>query len=207
MHEKVLPKGSRELLESLGAIGDPGLRGWTLAGGTGLALTLGHRVSEDFDFFRCDEMDADRLADILARLKPYETLQQAEHTLTVLVQGVKLSFFRARDPFLFDAAVYRFFDVADRRDIAIMKLVAIGNRGARKDFVDLYMILRSGVSLRDCLEWLPRKYGASRVNAYHILRSLTWFEDAEQEPMPRMLVPLDWGACKGFLQRQAAAVL
>jgi hypothetical protein len=52
MHDKVLPGRSRTLLARLEALNSPQLEGWTLAGGTGLALLLGHRVSDDFDFFR-----------------------------------------------------------------------------------------------------------------------------------------------------------
>jgi len=63
MHEKVLPRGSRELLAKLESLSLPELQGWTLAGGTGLALQMGHRISEDFDFFRTDGFSADRLHD------------------------------------------------------------------------------------------------------------------------------------------------
>jgi hypothetical protein len=72
--------------------------------------------------------------------------------------------------------------VADVRDIALMKLAAISGRGSRKDFIDLHTILRDGPTLRDHFALLPRKYGASRINAYRSLKSLTHFDDAEAEP-------------------------
>jgi hypothetical protein len=206
MHEKALPKGSRKLLSRLERSRSPALKGWTLAGGTGLALRLGHRVSEDFDFFRNSNFDPHGLHALLKAVGSYETLQEAGHTLTVLVAKVKLSFFQVADPFLFKAAPCRFFDLADLRDIALMKLLAISSRGSRKDFVDLHTILRSGPALQDYFKLLPRKYGAGRVNAYHILRSLTYFEDAEREPLPRMLEPFNWKECKDFFVREARAV-
>ena len=61
----------------------------------------------------------------LSRHGPYETLQEADHTLTVLIQDTKLSFFRIHDPFLFDALPHRFFSLAAVGDIALMKLIAI----------------------------------------------------------------------------------
>lgn len=207
MHEKVLPQHSLELLSTLAADTSKPLTGWTLAGGTGLAFRLGHRISDDLDFFRTDDMDVRILHDVLARCGPYETLQEADHTLTVLLQRTKLSFFRVRESFLYESTPFRFFGIADVRDIALMKLAAISGRGSRKDFVDLYMILQDNPSLEDYFELLPRKYDPSRLNTYHILKSLTYFEDAETEPMPKMLQPFDWEECKAFFVREAHAIV
>ncbi|MFW5914937.1 MAG: nucleotidyl transferase AbiEii/AbiGii toxin family protein [Planctomycetota bacterium] len=207
MHEKVLPEHSDRLLEALDALGSPLLDGWTLAGGTGLALQLGHRVSEDFDFFRTDHMDVRQLHEVVSSLGEYETLQEAEHTLTIITYQTKLSFFRIPDPFLFDRKDYRFFQVASVDDIALMKLVAIAGRGSRKDFIDLYRILRTGENLQEYFDLLPEKYSNQRLNTYHILKSLTFFEDAEQEPMPEMLQPFDWEECKKFFVREAHALV
>jgi len=207
MHEKVLPQHSLELLRLLEENRSPLLSGWTLAGGTGLAFRLGHRVSEDLDFFRTDDLDVRSLHDLLGRYGSYETLQEAEHTLTVLLHDTKLSFFRVIDPFLFESTPCRFFSVADERDMALMKLAAISGRGSRKDFVDLYMILQDEPSLEAYFGLLPRKYEASRLNTYHILRSLTYFDDAEKEPMPRMLTPFNWNECKAFFVREARAIV
>jgi hypothetical protein len=178
-----------------------------LAGGTGLALQLGHRVSEDFDLFRTTPFSADRLARGLGEIGDLEVLQDEEHTLTVILSGVKISFFSAPESFLFPTAPYSFFEIADPRDIALMKLAAVSGRGSRKDFVDLYTILRGGLSLEQCLDWLPKRYGEGRVNAYHVLKSLTYFEDAEREPMPRMLEPFDWSECTRFFVREAHAIV
>lgn len=207
MHAKVLPAGSREILAKLNKSKAPVLQKWILAGGTGLALHIGHRISEDFDFFRSSNMDIHALRDVLAGIGSYETLQEAEHTLTILLSGVKISFFSVSDPFLYSAKPYSFFSVADVRDIALMKLIAVSNRGSRKDFIDLYTILRSGSKLSEYFDLLPRKYGRSRVNEYHILKSLTYFDDAENEPMPVMLEPFNWKECKAFFVREAHAIV
>ena len=203
MHEEALPDASNDLLAALTADGGDELSGWVLAGGTGLALQLGHRISEDFDFFRTSGMDTAALFERLSDTGRCEALQYGERTLSVLLKGVQMSFFQIDFPFLFETAPYRFFGVADRRDIALMKLLALNNRGSRKDFVDLYEILHAGEVLKDYLEMLPRKYGAGRLNPNQVIMSLTYFDDAEAEPMPRMLVPFDWERCKEFFVREA----
>jgi hypothetical protein len=207
MHERVLPPGSRSLLSTLKKIAHPALAGWTLAGGTGLALRVGHRRSDDFEFFRKGSMDPSALLEAVASAAETEVLQQEERTLTILARGVKISFFGVREPFLYPPESYSFFTVADARDIALMKMVAIMNRGSRKDFVDLYTILRDGPTLREYLDLLPRRYGAGLVNAYQALMSLTFFEDAEQEPMPAMLEPFDWEECRSFFVREAGSIV
>lgn len=207
MHEKVLPGHSLDLLNELQDEKASELSGWTLAGGTGLGFLLGHRVSEDLDFFRTDDFDVRSLHEVLVRHGSYETLQEEDHTLTVLIQHTKLSFFRVKDPFLYKPTSCRFFSVADMRDIALMKLAAISGRGSRKDFADLYVILRQPPDLQAYFDMLGRKYDPARLNSYHILKSLTWFNDAESEPMPRMLVPFDWKECKAFFVRQARSIV
>jgi len=207
MHEKVLPRGSRDLLAKLESLNRPELEGWTLAGGTGLGLQIGHRVSEDFDFFRTDAFVGDGLHEALRTVGTVETLQEDDRTLTVIVSQTKVSFFSVPDPFLFPGQHYLFFELADIRDIALMKLAAISGRGSRRDFIDLFTILRGGMSLEQCFQRLPEKYGEGRVNTYHVLKSLTYFEDAEREPMPRMLEPFNWAECKSFFVREAHAIV
>jgi predicted nucleotidyltransferase component of viral defense system len=207
MHEKVLPKGSKELLNKIEALNSPHFKSWTLAGGTALALQLGHRLSEDLDLFRNDPFDLNGIHGGLKKIGVYETLQEDARTLTVIVSGVKLSFFQIDDPFVFKSTPFRFFSVADIQDIALMKLIAISGRGSRKDFIDLYLILRRGIPLQELFDLLPKKYEKGRVNSYHILKSLCYFDDAEQEPMPRMLVPFDWKECKNFFIRQGHAMV
>ena len=207
MHEKVLPRGSRDLLTKLRSLNHPELEGWMLAGDTGLALRMGHRISEDFDFYRRNDFSADRLHQILRQIETVGILQEDERTLSVIVSATKVSFSSVPDEFLFPGTPNLFFQIADARDIALMKLAAISDRGGRKDFVDLYTILRGGLSLERCFQWLPLKFGEERVNTYHVLKSLTYFEDAEREPLPRMLEPFDWAECKAFFVREAHSIV
>ena len=81
-----------------------------------------------------------------------------------------------------------------------MKLIAIGQRGSKRDFVDLACFLRKfpNVSLGELLELLERKFGS--MNRARLLRALTYFADAESDPMPRMRWSLKWDEIKRQLE-------
>jgi hypothetical protein len=180
-----------------------------LAGGTALALRHGHRRSVDFDFFRQESFDTEALAVSLhGAFGDMQRLPTGEQTLYVRVRGVTTSFFRypyrMLDPT--EPTVWG-FGLASDADIGAMKVEAVAGRGSRKDFVDLRLLCRSGVSLERLFEFFDAKYGTARTERYHRLRALTYFEDAEQEPMPDMLVPFDWDEAKRFFTAEATRLL
>lgn len=194
MHPKVLSAEAWKLVRRMAASGL--LEGWTLCGGTGLALQLGHRYSEDLDFFRESRIDLEQLLANLSELGSVTIHSRASDTLHASFEGLRLSFLRAEAPLLFPGALYRGLAVADRRDIAVMKVVAIGGRGSRKDFVDLFVYLRTGESLEGVFTLLRRRYTRIDYNEYHLLKSLVFFQDAETEPMPRLIRRLTWSEIK-----------
>lgn len=79
-----------------------------------------------------------------------------------------------------------------------MKLSAVAQRGARKDFLDVYAIGRHGLRLRQMIGLYQEKYGIRDVG--HVLAGLSYTDDAEREPMPVMLVPVDWNEVKTMLR-------
>ncbi|MEK7161153.1 MAG: nucleotidyl transferase AbiEii/AbiGii toxin family protein, partial [Patescibacteria group bacterium] len=85
--------------------------------------------------------------------------------------------------------------LADERDIAAMKIDAVSSRGSKKDFVDLYFLLEK-YSLPELIDFFEKKYSNIKFNKLHILKSLTYFEDAEKEPMPEMLKQANWDSIK-----------
>lgn len=87
-------------------------------------------------------------------------------------------------------------------DIAVMKVVAIGGRGSRKDFVDLYFYLRSGATLDGVFTLLERRFAGLDYNEYHLLKSLAYFEDAESEPMPNMIRDVEWAEIRDTLESE-----
>ena len=194
MHPKVLGPDAWSLVRRL--VSEGVTTGWTLAGGTGLALQIGHRFSDDLDFFRFEAFAVPDLIRNLSHIGRISVQSRAEDTLHVVVEEIRLSFLRAEAPLLFDGAPYRGMKIADPQDIVVMKIVAIGGRGSRKDFVDLYFYLRGGGSLETAFELLRRRFTHVDYNEYHLMKSLVFFADAEAEPMPRMLREVAWDEVK-----------
>jgi hypothetical protein len=127
---------------------------------------------------------------------------QAPDTLHVTVQTIKVSFLAYPYPVLFPFATFLGVNAADPRDIACMKLSAVASRGTKRDFVDLYVTSKQ-YGLAQLLELFKQKYADVNHSLTHVLKSLTWFEDAEKEPMPDMLAPLAWEDVKRFFRSQA----
>lgn len=194
MHPKVLSADAWALVRRL--VAAELTAGWVLAGGTGLALQFGHRVSDDLDFFREAPFESEALSLALARVGPVAVQGRSAGTLHAVMERTRVSFLAAQAPLLFPGAAYRGLAIADPRDIAVMKVVAIGGRGSRKDFVDLFFYLRGGGSLEAVFEMIRRRFVGIDFNDYHLLRSLTFFDDAETEPMPRMVRRADWSEIK-----------
>ena len=198
MHPSVLSDKAWEVVRRLESAGL--LRDWTLAGGTGLALQFGHRYSEDIDLFRPGSFAPSRLASALAAIGEVSVQSRTEDTLHAVLDGLRVSFLIAHPPLLFPGTEYRGLAVADPRDIAVMKVVAIGGRGSRKDFVDLYFYLKSGATLSGILTLLERRFKGLDYNEYHLLKSLAYFDDAESEPMPRMIRDVEWSEVRSTLE-------
>ena len=178
---------------------------WTLAGGTGLALQLGHRVSVDFDWFCISEAFPAGMAARLASLGlPITMVQDRMDTVECVLAQVRCSFFAFRPVFGPSADQFHGLPVAPIEDIGAMKLVAASQRGARKDFYDLYAILRR-IEMRRIAARLREMYTDPRPNPVHIAKSLVYFEDAEKEPDPRLLTPVNWPTVTEFFAERVTA--
>ena len=204
MHPRVLSKAGWSTVGKLVAAGITD--GWTLAGGTALALQIGHRFSEDLDFFQAGSFDVESLLARTARLGDVRVLSRTGDTLHVLLTGLRISFLQAEAPMLFPPVEYRGLGLADPRDIAVMKVIAVGGRGSRKDFIDLYCLLKGGMNLPEMLSLVERRFANIDHNAYHLQKSLVWFEDAEAEPMPRMIRDVEWQSVRREIEGAVKAM-
>jgi len=199
----ILTDPQQTVLELLSQIGEA--RTFYLAGGTALALFLGHRRSNDFDFFRAKEFVPQDLLSVLRETGEIEVLQETSGTLTVRLRGVPVSFFRYDYPLLRPLHESPWgIPLADPEDIAAMKLAALSGRGSRKDFIDLYFYAQECAPLRQVLDRFREKYRGISVDPYHLLRSLTFFDDAEAEAMPELLRGGTWDQIKSFFRAEAA---
>jgi hypothetical protein len=177
-----------------------------LAGGTGLAVHLGHRLSQDLDFFAADLFDEETLLQRVQAVAGISLVARAPHSLHTTIQETKVSFLGYDYPLLFTSTRFLDVAVADPRDIACMKVSAIASRGTKRDFLDLYVCARR-FGLVDLLKLFDRKYSQTQYNRLHILKSLTFFEDTEKDPMPHMLVSLEWDEVKRFFVREVPHLL
>lgn len=169
-----------------------------LAGGSALALQYGHRRSEDLDFFSQKSFDPRMMSTALSKLGQFIATFAEGISLIGEFQRVKYSYFQYTYPLLYPTITFLGVSLADPRDIAAMKIAAVMDRGTKRDFVDLYMLYRNGISFREMFALYDKKYGALDNNIYSILRSLEYFDDAEKGNMPEMLIPLSWDEVKQF---------
>jgi len=206
MFVDTLSANARRLLTQLGR--EPLIRSFYLAGGSAAALHLGHRVSVDLDLFTSqDHYDAEALTQRLRTIGHLNIQQQSQGTLVGLLAGVRLSFFAYPYPLLAEMADLDGVAVAHLLDIALMKLIAISQRGTKRDFVDLYFICRHGYQLGELLRRVSEKYQAVSYSSYHLLRALAYFSDAEEDESPQMLVPFDWNEVKYFFQAEVRRLM
>lgn len=166
-----------------------------LVGGTALALQFGHRVSVDLDLFGAWPQDANLFASLKQIGRVRKSSGSANGRLQFFfVDGVKVDCVAYDEyPWLEPPVEERGIRLAGVRDIAAMKVNAITNRGTRKDFVDLAFLLER-FSMDEIFGWYCAKY--PEASPALALRSLSYFVDAEADPLPRMLLPFDWDAAK-----------
>ncbi len=177
-----------------------------MAGGTGLALRMGHRRSRDLDFFRAGPLDERALLAEVQTLDVFSLTAIAPHTLHAVIQDTKVSFLEYSYPLLFPGDRFLGVVVADSRDIACMKLSAVASRGTKRDFVDVWAAAQQ-YGLPHLLELFQQKFAQAAHNLVHVLKSLTYFEDADKDPMPDMLLSLSWDGVKEFFLSQSPRLL
>lgn len=169
-----------------------------LVGGTALALHYGHRQSVDLDFFTMKSYTSE---EIVHRIKLYGDLQilkSARNINVFLVNDIKVDFVNYNYPWLEEPVQDSGITLATAKDIAAMKIAAITGRGSKKDFIDLYFLLNQ-FTLTEILKMYEAKYPDASI--FLALKSLTFFEDAEIQPMPKMLIEVSWEKVKDKIQQ------
>ena len=139
-HEGAIPDSCHRALDFLE--GQAFLTDYYLAGGTALALQIGHRVSTDLDWFSATRLlkqeERDLVRAALAGEASFTVASEQDGMLFARVFATDVSFIHQQHPLLEATVAYRGFHLASPLDIGLMKLAAINSRGTRRDFVDLY---------------------------------------------------------------------
>lgn len=201
MREKAINQETKRVLAKIGQ--ESFLADFYLAGGTALAIQLGHRESVDLDWFSAKSFSNQYIKSVLAGLGDFHLESEETETVHGVLDKVKMSFIRYNYKLVYSLKEFQGVKLADERDIAAMKLDAISSRGSKKDFIDLYFLLQK-YSLWELFRVLEDKYQGIDYNRLHMIKSLTYFDDAETEPIPKMLVDFDWASAKQAIRDRAA---
>lgn len=168
-----------------------------LAGGTALALQIGHRISVDLDWFVPILGNTEHfLKRVKSSINIFYVTSISSETVYLMIDNVHVSFIGYNYPLLQPKVKFNEYGIylASPDDIACMKLSAIAGRGAKKDFIDLYFLIKYFKPLKNYLDLYKQKYNTRDVG--HVIRSLVYFKDAEKEPNVKMLKELLWNNLK-----------
>lgn len=191
LHYETISPSTLELLKSIQSI--PFLQDTYLVGGTALALQLGHRKSIDLDIFGSISASSSEIRQTLSAKHSVQVLKESANIDIYLVDGVKVDFVNYSYGLIQPVIVQDNLRLAAIEDIAAMKIAAVIGRGTKKDFTDLFFLLKR-YSLKEILGFYSSKYPDGTL--FIALKSLTYFEDAESDPMPEMLENVIWAQIK-----------
>jgi predicted nucleotidyltransferase component of viral defense system len=182
------------------------IRDYYLAGGTALALQIGHRISTDLDWFSASQHllfpEREKVSQILSKNNEFEITSEQDGLLFARLFKTDVSFIYQHHSLVEQTIDYQGVRLASPADIGLMKLAAINSRGNRRDFIDLYC-LRNIISLNRLLELAPVKYHDRPSFLSVAARALAYFDDAEAQPMPRMLISIQWSEVRLYCEAAA----
>ncbi len=205
---KILPKETKKALVFLSKQKWLSGPNWYLAGGTALALQTGSRASVDLDFFNTEKnIDNNDLLNNLLSNKNWNTTLNKKNTIYGELFGAKVSFIAY--PFFIpnqEFIRYGSIKILQSIDIAVMKIIAISQRGRKRDFFDVYWCAKNIEPLENIIKRLPVQYPSVAHDFHHILKSLVYFTDAESDPEPEIYFKVRWQEIKKFFKKEIPAI-
>lgn len=194
IYKKILSDNQLKLIEKIKDLP----RQYYMAGGTALALQLGHRTSLDFDFFTNEHFEIEKvLANLERNFDEIKVERTAKDTLILEIDGVSFSLFYYPYGLIRPLVDFENIKLASLEDIAAMKMIAISTRGKRRDFIDAFYLLEK-FNLGEIIKMTLRKYPSYQVMV--ILKGLIYFKDAEADEVSRKIEIFDtnfsWEAVK-----------
>lgn len=187
LHRTAIDPPTLELLTKL--MQQTAFSGLRLVGGTALALQTGHRKSVDIDLFGKINFEELDIVSLFSSFQTLKTIKKSKNINIFIINNIKVDFVNYSYPWIEPELKIDNIRIAGEKDIAAMKLAAVTGRGSRKDFVDIYFLLKH-YTLKELLGFYKQKYFDG--SEYMVLKSLTYFEDAENDPQITMLKEIDW---------------
>ena len=203
-HYETLPKNTKKALDFLSAQKWLKEEGWYLAGGTALALQAGNRKSLDLDFFteKKDFKEKELLAHFIDN-QDWKTDIEEKNTIYGQMFKAKVSFIAY--PFFLPRQKplwYKYARVLSVKDIGVMKITTISQRGRKRDFFDLYWCAKNVEPLEEIIKKLPAQYPFIAHNYHHLMKALVYFEDAEKDAEPEVFFDASWKKIKDFFKKE-----
>lgn len=207
-HYESLPVATQNALRALSGLEWIPEEGWYLAGGTALALHTGNRTSYDLDFFLPQKtFDTKKFLHHFTDNPDWETQIEDTGTIYGILLDTKASFiaypfFVPKQP----PSLHGKIPVLKPIDIAVMKIIAISQRGKKRDFYDLYWCAHYVESLQQIIERLPVQYPSVAHDYHHLLKALVYFQDAESDPDPDIQFTAQWDEIKKFFVHEIPVI-
>ncbi len=196
MFENILSPQTKNLLDRLGTSSLP--KDSYLAGGTAIALQLGHRRSADLDFFTPTEFTEKQWEEKLKENLGFKLIKRDWQTLIGSIDNVKFSLFAYKYKLIEPKKVYGNMWLASLSDLAAMKLDTILGRGTKRDLIDIYF-LSQRFSLKKLFGFYQKKYANFEERELMIKKALVFFDDADKDEMPDMILKISWDKIKKWL--------
>jgi hypothetical protein len=204
LHWDAIPKTTKKALDFLSTQPWLAKGGWYLAGGTALALQTGHRTSVDLDFFTTQAtFEATEVTGHFKDIKDWEVTSDRPSTIYGNLFKAKVSFIAY--PFFLpkqECVRYGTVKILQPQDIAVMKVVAVSQRGRKRDFFDLYWCAHHLEPLEKTMEHLREQYPSVTHDFHHIIKSMAYFEDAESDPPLMLHFDVSWEKVKDFFRQE-----
>ncbi len=194
LHYETIEPKTLGLLRKLQKI--PEFANVRLVGGTALALQIGHRKSIDIDLFGIINSDNLTISKRLDDIGSVTVLKKSDNINIYIIDEIKVDIVNYHYKWIADTLIENNIRLADKKDILAMKLAAITGRGSKKDFVDLFYLLQH-FTLEQAFDFYSQKYHDGSV--FLVLKSLSYFEDAEQDENPLMLETYNWDNIKATI--------
>ena len=202
LHHEALPSGTLDLLKLLAE--EKWTENFALAAGTSLALRFGHRISIDLDFFTTSPFDSLELSKELSLRYPTRIMAQSNNAISAVVRDVKVDFVTYRYPLLKPVELIEGVRFLSLEDVTAMKFAELTNRGSKKDFYDADLLIAK-LGLAEVLGIYMQKF--PNHDPLIVLRSLTYFFDAESEPAPESLAGQTWPSVKNRVSQSVRTIL
>ncbi len=207
-HYQTLPPETKKALDFLSTQDWLNTNGWYLAGGTALSLQSGNRISLDLDFFTTEKgFNTKALLQNFINNPDWHTDIEEKNTLYGTLFGAKISFIAY--PFFIpmqEKLPHGTIQVLNMIDIAVMKITAVSQRGKKRDFFDLYWCAHNIESLETTIRRLKEQYPSVAHEYSHILNSLVYFIDAEDDPEPNIFFKVTWKEVKTFFEKEVPRI-